>query len=290
MAKLEYTFKNDTLFKMLFVNNPDLLKKLVAELLNTQLESIRQFEITNPEMPPEIIGSKFCRLDINMTLDGQQVDLELQVGDEGNFPERSLYYWAREYSTSLEKGKNYSALPRTIIISIIGFNLFDCIEFHSEFQALEVTRHTLLTDKICLHYFELPKLPKEVAKDDELKLWLALFNAETEEDLNKIEGMEVPVMEQAIDAYRKVTASNEFKEIERQRVYSLLNETYALNHAQEVERAKWQGVVAEKDAALVEKDAALAENKAALAEKDAALAEKDALITELKARFGVEKQ
>jgi hypothetical protein len=28
-AKLEYTFKNDTLFKMLFVKNPDLLKRFV---------------------------------------------------------------------------------------------------------------------------------------------------------------------------------------------------------------------------------------------------------------------
>ena len=29
-TKLEYTFKSDVLFKMLFVNHPDLLKRLVA--------------------------------------------------------------------------------------------------------------------------------------------------------------------------------------------------------------------------------------------------------------------
>ena len=51
MTKLEYTFKNDTLFKMLFVKYPDLLKRLVAVLLGIRLESIGQFEITNPEMP-----------------------------------------------------------------------------------------------------------------------------------------------------------------------------------------------------------------------------------------------
>lgn len=33
MNKLQYTFKTDTLFKMLFVQYPELLKKLVAELL-----------------------------------------------------------------------------------------------------------------------------------------------------------------------------------------------------------------------------------------------------------------
>jgi len=40
MTRLEYTFKNDTLFKMLFTQYPDLLKQLVAKLLGIQLESI----------------------------------------------------------------------------------------------------------------------------------------------------------------------------------------------------------------------------------------------------------
>ena len=48
MTKLEYTFKTDTLFKLLFVNNPDLLKQLVSELLEIPLDSIGQFEIKNP--------------------------------------------------------------------------------------------------------------------------------------------------------------------------------------------------------------------------------------------------
>ena len=70
MRKLEYTFKTDTLFKMLFVQYPELLKKLVADLLGISVESIGQFVIRNPEMPPENLGDKFCRLDINMTVNG----------------------------------------------------------------------------------------------------------------------------------------------------------------------------------------------------------------------------
>ena len=296
MNELEYKFTNDTLFKMLFVKYPELLKRLVAELLSIRLESIGQFEIVNPEMPPEAVGDKFCRLDINMTVDGQRFDLEIQVDDEGDYPERSLYYWAREYSTALGEGRKYKELPRTVIISIVGFNMFDCEEFHSEFQPLEVTRHTPLTDKQSLHYFELPKIPEEVSADDELKLWLALFKAKTEEELKRIEELEVPIMEQAIKAYRQVTATNEFKEIERLRSLARHNEAAALHHAAEVEREKWQGVVADKDAALADKDAtieaAIAEKDAAIAEKDAAIAEKDAAnakIAELMARLGAEK-
>ena len=248
MTKLEYTFKNDTLFKMIFVHYPDLLKQLVAELLGIPFESIGNFVITNPEMTPEAMGEKFCRLDINMTVDYQRVDLEVQVSNEGDYPERSLYYWAREYSSALAEGGDYADLPRTIIINIVAFKLFGCAEFHSEFQALEVKRHTPLTDRMCLHYYELPKLPEVFSREDELSLWLMLFKAETEEELQQIKALEVPVMEQAIEAYRHITATDEFKEIERLRSRARHNEASALGHARREESKKWQGIVAEKDA------------------------------------------
>ena len=79
MTRLKYTFKTDTLFKMLFVKYPELLKELVANLLEIPSGSIGQFTIRNPEMPPENLEDKFCRLDINMTVNGQRVDLEVQV-------------------------------------------------------------------------------------------------------------------------------------------------------------------------------------------------------------------
>jgi hypothetical protein len=61
---------------MLFVKHTDLLKQLVSGLLGIRLESIGEFYITNPEMPPESLGDKFCRLDINVTINGQRVDCQ----------------------------------------------------------------------------------------------------------------------------------------------------------------------------------------------------------------------
>lgn len=233
MGRLRYTFKTDTLFKLLFVKHQDLLKNLVAALLGIAVESIQQFTVRNVEMPPEVIGDKFCRLDINMIVDGQRVDLEIQVNNEGDYPERTMLYWAREFSTALPAGQSYSMLPRTIIISIIDFHLFDCEEYHSFFQPLEVTRHTLLSDKMGFHFFELKKLPKEVSEQDSLLLWLSLFQAETEEELEKIKRMEVPVMEQAINAYYSVTASPEFREIQRLRERATHDEAQALENAEQ---------------------------------------------------------
>jgi hypothetical protein len=95
MAKLKYTFKTDILFKMLFVRHPELLRQLVAALLGIRFEGIERLEVANPEMPPEIIGGKFCRLDISMDVDGRLVNLEIQVRDEGDYPERALFHWSR---------------------------------------------------------------------------------------------------------------------------------------------------------------------------------------------------
>lgn len=64
---------------MLFVQNQDLLRKLVAVLLRIPLESIREFVVRNPEIAPEMLGEKFCRLDINMIVNNQRIDLKVQI-------------------------------------------------------------------------------------------------------------------------------------------------------------------------------------------------------------------
>jgi len=233
MTKLKYFLKTDTLFKLLFTKYPDLLQRLVAALLGIQYESIKQFQITNPDISPEELGKKFCRLDINMKVNEQTVDLEIQVDNEGNYPERSLFYWAREFSNGIKEGQDYSLLPRTIIISILGFNQFpNPKKFYSEFQALEVTTHEPLTDKMALYFYELKKMPPLDKADSGRDLWLKLFNAETEEELTKIEEMGVPDMREAIGAYRHVAASPEFREIERMRSKARHDEAQALHNAE----------------------------------------------------------
>ena len=44
----------------------------------------------------------------------------------------------------------------------------------------------IFTNKMGFHFFELPKLPDDVREDNMLLLWLSLFKAETEEELEKL--------------------------------------------------------------------------------------------------------
>ena len=197
MRKLTYTFKSDILFKMVFVRYPNLLN-------------------------------------INMRINDKRIDIEMQMANEGNYPERVMFYWARDYSSALPAGEDYSALPGTIIVSILNFKQFECEEYHSFFQPLEVTRHTLLSNKMGFHFFELPKLPAEIDGGEQLILWLSLFNANTEEELEKFDKMGVPVMSEAVNAYRSITASPEYRELERIREKAKHDEAQALSHARQI--------------------------------------------------------
>ena len=82
--------------------------------------------------------------------------------------------------------------------------------------------------------------------------------------------MEAPVIKQAIGAYRRVTATDEFKELERLRSRARHNEASALGHArregEKTEREKWRGVVFIKNAEIADKGAEIANKDAQIAE------------------------
>ena len=93
-------------------------------------------------------------------------------------------------------------------------------------------------------------------------------------------------MEQAVKEYRRITTTEEFREIERLRSRARHNEASAVRHAKEEEREKWQGVVAEKEATIAEQSATIANKDVALANKDTTIAEQSALIAKLLSQLG----
>jgi len=86
-------------------------------------------------------------------------------------------------------------------------------------------------------------------------------------------------VEQVINAYTRITADAEFREIERQRELAWHNEASALKTRERKERMKWQGVVADKDAVI-------ADMGTKLADKDAENERLRAQLAELQAKQG----
>jgi predicted transposase/invertase (TIGR01784 family) len=232
VTTLKYRLTDDDVFRILFNNYPALLIYLIASLLGITGDSITTFEILNKEIEPGILGDKFCRLDILMNINGVMVDLEVQKKNEGNYRERSLFYAKNEFRVKV--GENYIYGTPAIGIGILDFKLFNHNDYQSCYQMYDV-KHQLSfwegNDKIKLLFFELPKLPLRLSIENHLELWLALFNAKTEEDLIKIYNMGDPIMTEAINAYYETVNSTEFDATQRQRERNRLEEGAALCRA-----------------------------------------------------------
>ena len=209
--------KNDVVFKALFVKNKNILKAFLSDILDIPPESISDIKITNSEIIPDKVDGKLSRLDINLITSEGNINIEMQMVREDDYSERILFYWAKMYVSGIDKGEIYKNLNKTISISVLGFRMFDCKEYHSEFQVLEKNRHELFSDKMSLHFFELPKISDKLDIHDRKQLWLQLINADTEEDFAMLRETNVPIIQESVGKIYELSNDEQIREYVRQR-------------------------------------------------------------------------
>ena len=86
---------------------------------------------------------------------------------------------------------------------------------------MEKKRHTLLTDKLAIHFFELGKINKKPDTSNKMQLWMQLINAETEGDLEMLEQTNVKEIQEAVLILREMSADEKMKELARRRELAL---------------------------------------------------------------------
>ncbi len=124
-----------------------------------------------------------------------------------------MYYWSKLYGDGFESGSKYEELDQTYSINVFGFNYFDCKNYHSSFSILENSRHELLTNKLSIHVFELPKVPQELISGDRVQEWMEIIKAESEEALDLVrKRTENPMINKAIDAICQLNADEKLRE------------------------------------------------------------------------------
>lgn len=224
--------KLDIIFKKLFTDegNQHLLQAYLSDTLGIPYDSIENLVVLNSEIMPDSITEKYSRMDIRMKANGRLINVEMQIKDEGDYKDRSLYYLSKLYSGQLKSGEVYGSLNQCISINIINFNLFDCEKYHSSFSMREDSRNEQLTDKFTAHYFELKKIGKNIDKNNKQELWLRLINAETEEELDMLETAKDSTLDKAI------TKLKYFSENEQLRFDAISREKY-INDQASLERS-----------------------------------------------------
>lgn len=183
MDKLKVT--NDFVFKKIFgkQGNEEILKDLLIAILEIPIREIEV--IKDAYLEKDLEENKMGILDIKATLNNHiTVNIEMQVKNEYNMIDRSLYYWANLYSSSLYQGQDYTESNKTIAINILAFNVFDEGPYHEKCMIRRDYNGEILTEDLEMHFIQIPKCNKEEIKT-KLDGWMQFIGNISKEGVNR---------------------------------------------------------------------------------------------------------
>jgi predicted transposase/invertase (TIGR01784 family) len=180
--------KNDFIFQKIFGQNEH--REILIGFLNAvlQLEATEQLTeieiLENTKLRKDTIDDKLGILDIRAkTAAGEQINIEIQLINQYNMDQRTLFYWSKLFTEQLKEGQPFQALKKTITINILDFNHTGVDSYHTVFHLWEDSHKDYrLTDVLEIHFLELPKFRK--AKPDlskPLDRWLIFIEDSPEE-------------------------------------------------------------------------------------------------------------
>ena len=267
---IDYPLMNDYMFRSVMQSNENVLKGLLCSLLHLKPGDVRSVQILNPIELGKKISDKDFILDIKIRMNNNaSINLEMQVNNQYNWPERSLVYLARLFD-GLNAGETYKSIKPAFQIGIFNFTLFpEYPEFFSTYKMLNTKNYHKYSDKFTIHVLDLTQIELASGEDKRHNLdkWAQLFHALTWED------------------FKMISAGNKSMQEAGETLFTLNGDDHIRDQceAREDYRRTWDGVkqnmdelqtqVAELRSSNEEKDIAIIELKSSNEEKDTAIIE-----------------
>ena len=229
--------KIDFVFKKIFGSekHPGVLISFLNAVLKPK-NNITDVEIKNTDIDKSYIEDKFSRLDVKaVTSKNEIINIEIQLKNEYNMIQRSLYYWSKLYEEQLEEGDRYDKLCRTVCINILDFKYLKNDRFHNGYRLKEIETNEELTDLQEIHFIEIPKLKRFESTEeivDLLEGWVEFLRDPESEVIRKLEMSNKEIREAKDELYRLSRNSKE-RELYYLREKSLRDEISALANAKE---------------------------------------------------------
>ena len=271
--ELQITLTNDYAFKRLLGSeeNKPLLQDFLECILDLTPQQVLDLEFMDKELTKEEFSDKTGILDVKLKLtDGTVIDIEIQASWNASFVKRTLFYWAKMYTSDFKAGESYDKLHRCITINIIadGFRLNNAI--HSEYLLQEKTAHTTLTDVLEIHFLDLQSAKKAKAEGkgagnrSQLINWLRFIGATDRKERAMI-ATKSPVLQMLNEKIDVLTLSPTERKLYESRM-KLKSDITTISETQfsaGVERGKSLGLAEGKSLGLAEgKSLGLAEGEA----------------------------
>ncbi len=169
------------------MENETVRRHFISDVLSIPLKDIKSVRILNPFLWKRYKKQKLGILDIQLELNNDaKINIEIQLKQKYNWKKRSVFYLAKMFTADLRRGEDYEKAKRCVVITILDFELNDCVstDYHNIYM-LRDQNGNLYTDVLELHTIELKKKPHK-EQPCPLDEWHRLFNAETEEDLDML--------------------------------------------------------------------------------------------------------
>lgn len=221
--------KVDFVFKLLFgeENHKDLLIAFLQSVLRLSPEELQDVELLNTELTKSYVQEKKGILDVKAkTQRGEIIDIEIQIFPSQYMSERTLFYWAKMYTSQIETGQTYDRLKKCITINILDFTMIDQNKLHNIFHLWEDESPYKLSDVLEIHFLELPKL-KQLQEmkdaDDPALEWLLFLSEESKEGMQMLAEKNKQI-ERAYEILQQVSQSKEHRQVYEARQAELMDQ------------------------------------------------------------------
>ena len=275
-GKLPFRMTSDILFKILMQSSTKVLKGIVCSYLDLSPEIIKSIEISNPISLKEDISGKEMILDVKAILNDKTIiNLEMQVVNYQDWPERSLSYLCRCFD-NLGPGHGYLHVKGAVHIGFLDYTLFpDSPEFYATYRMINERTGQLYSSKFRISVVDLTKrnlaTKEDIAHHRDLRA--AFFKATEWGEVMALAKKDENISE-AVVTLKKLSDDEIFK-MRYQAREDMLRQELDMQYY-------YTNQLNAKDAELAGKDTELARQASELADKDAILAEYKRLYGELK--------
>ena len=261
--RIRYPLKNDYMFRAVFQSRPKALQGLCRSLLRLSPSDSLHIDLKNPIQLGAAIDNKEFILDLALTInDSLYLNLEMQLYNDGYWPERSLSYTCRSFD-NLNRGAEYDEVLPVLHIGFLDFTLFpEHPEFVAEYKMMNINpehRH-FFSDKFRISVVDLTQIERATDEDKryDIDLWARVLTAKTWEEIDML----------AQDNEYLRETSNAMYELDKDRLIRQqcqAREDFLYWERMKENRTKrMEAKIAEQEAELAAKDAELERQRAEL--------------------------
>ena len=205
------TLANNFIFYKVMRYHQEACKRLLEMLLEIKIESI---EMSTEETIALDFDSKGIRLDVFVKDSTRMFDVELQVANTKELPERARYYQGVMDVDTLKAGQKYRELRESHVIFICLDDIFkNGLPINTFENICLEDGKTKLGDRAYKHFFFVPLCAKMI-KDEETKAFFELLMS-NESSTVYTDELKIYVA----DAKQSTENKRQYMEWERQRAY-----------------------------------------------------------------------